>query len=94
MLVSYGVVLFAICPSPAVGPPFVMGQQLFVKYIHCNSAYLEAISSIHKLRTRLAVVIGSHCRYLQKLNTESDRVVNWEDNKEGILLFFVRQAII
>jgi hypothetical protein len=88
MLVSYGVLLFAICPTTAEGPPFVGGQRLFIEYIHCNSAYLEVISSIHKLRTRLAMVIGSYCHYLQKLNTESDRVVNWEDNKQGIFVTF------
>jgi len=70
MLVSYGIVLFAICPTPSAGPPFVGGQRLFIEYIHCNSAYLEGTSSTHKLRTRLAMVIGSQSHYLQKLNTE------------------------
>jgi hypothetical protein len=70
MLMSYGVVLFAICPTPAAGPLFVRGQRLFIEYIHRNSAYLEGITSIHKLRTRLAMVIRSQCHYLQKLSTE------------------------
>jgi len=70
MLVSYGVVLFAICPTPAAGPPLVGGQRLFIEYIHCNSADLEGISWTHKLRTRLAMVMGSQCHYVQKLNTE------------------------
>ena len=65
MLVSHGAVLFAICPTPAAGTQFVGGQRLFIEYTDCTSAYLEAISSIHKLRTRLALVIGSHCYYLK-----------------------------
>jgi hypothetical protein len=88
MSVSYGVVLFAICPTPPAGPQSVGGQRLFIEYIHCKFAYLEANSSIRKLRTHLALVMGSHCHYFKKLNTESDRVVNWEDNKQRIFVTF------
>jgi hypothetical protein len=65
MLVSYGVVLFAICPTPAAGQSSVGGQRLFTEYSHCNSSYLEAISSIHKLRTHLALDIESQCHHLK-----------------------------
>jgi hypothetical protein len=41
---------------PAGGPPLAGRPRLFIQYIRNYSPYLEAISSIHSLRMRHAVV--------------------------------------
>jgi hypothetical protein len=44
-------------PNPqAGGPPLVGCPRLLIRYIRSYSTYLEAVSSIHNLRTRHAVV--------------------------------------
>ncbi|KAJ4427260.1 hypothetical protein ANN_24878 [Periplaneta americana] len=50
-------------PSPnpqAGGPPLIGCPRLLIQYIRSYPPYLEAVSSIRNLRTRHAVVIGTH----------------------------------
>ncbi|KAJ4452211.1 hypothetical protein ANN_03729 [Periplaneta americana] len=52
-----------VIPSPnpqAGGPPLIGCPRLLIQYIRSYPPYLEAVSSIRNLRTRHAVVIGTH----------------------------------
>jgi hypothetical protein len=56
-LILYGEELLAPTPKPQAGwPPLVGCPQLLIQYIRSYPPYLEAVSSIHNLRTHHAVV--------------------------------------
>jgi hypothetical protein len=56
-VIFYGKELIAPTPHPqAGGPPLVGCPSLLIQYIHSYPLYLEAVSSIHNLRTRHAMV--------------------------------------
>ncbi|KAJ4443747.1 hypothetical protein ANN_05525 [Periplaneta americana] len=48
-------------PNPQAGEPLLIGcPRLLIQYIRSYPPYLEAVSSIRNLKTRHAVVIGTH----------------------------------
>jgi len=54
-----GVVRYS--PNPeAGGPPLVDCPRVYIQYIGSYPPYLEAVSSIHNLRTRHVIVTGTH----------------------------------
>jgi len=52
-----------VCPPPnlkATGPPLVDCPRLFIQCTRSYPPYLEAVSSIHNLRTRHTLMSGAH----------------------------------
>ncbi|KAJ4446277.1 hypothetical protein ANN_12972 [Periplaneta americana] len=69
---------WVVSPSPnpqAGGPPLIGCPRLLIQYIRSYPPYLEAVSSIRNLRTRHAVVIGTHNTWI--FNTIL-RIVNFQ----------------
>jgi len=67
---------FSALPTPqVVGPPLIGSPRLFIGYISSYPSYLEAVSSIHYVRTHHTVVKIYHYTENQVYDKGKGKVV-------------------